>query len=100
DRSQEEAIDGSKDPGIYRHLAAHSKETMGKKLVESDLTNPLTKLLTIAAADKQPPLNDELAKMFALIEEIVTVEDLALHFTLPGYDVELKPSGRESLNDN
>ncbi|KAJ3917745.1 hypothetical protein F5877DRAFT_211, partial [Lentinula edodes] len=31
-----------------------------------------------------------LAKMLALIEETVTVEDPALDFTLPGYDIELK----------
>ncbi|KAJ3931783.1 MAG: hypothetical protein NXY57DRAFT_1048760 [Lentinula lateritia] len=65
------------------------------KLVDSDLANSLTKLLTIAAADKQPPLNDKLAKKLALIEETVTVEDLALDFTLPGYDIELKPSGKD-----
>ncbi|KAJ3996321.1 hypothetical protein F5050DRAFT_1571693 [Lentinula boryana] len=62
------------------------------KLVDADLANSLTKLLSIAAAsDKQPPLNDKLA----LIEESVTVEDLALDFTLPGYDIELKPSGKD-----
>ncbi|KAJ3929943.1 MAG: hypothetical protein NXY57DRAFT_1062831 [Lentinula lateritia] len=56
------------------------------KLVNCDLANSLTKLLTIAPADKQPPLNDELA----LIEETVTVEAPVLDSTLPGYDIELK----------
>ncbi|KAJ4465313.1 hypothetical protein C8J55DRAFT_529026 [Lentinula edodes] len=63
------------------------------KLVNNNLANSLTKLPTIAPADKQPPLNDELA----LIEETVTVEAPALDLTLPGYDIELKPSEKESL---
>ncbi|KAJ4473595.1 hypothetical protein J3R30DRAFT_3659131 [Lentinula aciculospora] len=63
------------------------------KLVDTDLANSLTKLLTIA--EKQPLLNDKLAKKLALIEESVTVEDLALDFTLPGYDIELKPFGKD-----
>ncbi|KAJ3887098.1 hypothetical protein GG344DRAFT_81073 [Lentinula edodes] len=63
------------------------------KLVNNNLANSLTKLPTIAPADKQPPLNDELA----LIEETITVEAPALDLTLPGYDIELKPSEKESL---
>jgi E3 ubiquitin-protein ligase TRIP12 len=66
------------------------------KLVDVDLANSLTKLLTIAAAsEKQPPPTDKLAKKLALVEGMVTVEDLALDFTLPGYDIELKPSGKD-----
>ncbi|KAF9071607.1 hypothetical protein BDP27DRAFT_1382427 [Rhodocollybia butyracea] len=66
------------------------------KLVDVDLANSLTKLLSIAAASgKQPPPSDKLAKKLALVEESVTVDDLALDFTLPGYDIELKPSGKD-----
>ncbi|KIK61678.1 hypothetical protein GYMLUDRAFT_42696 [Collybiopsis luxurians FD-317 M1] len=64
------------------------------KLVDVDLANSLKKLLTIAA-ESQRPATDKLAKKIALVEGSVTVEDLALDFTLPGYDIELKPSGKE-----
>ncbi|KAJ4477813.1 hypothetical protein C8J55DRAFT_561388 [Lentinula edodes] len=37
----------------------------------------------------------KLAEKLASIEETVTVEDPALHFTLLGYDIELKPSGKD-----
>ncbi|KAJ3875862.1 hypothetical protein F5051DRAFT_430221 [Lentinula edodes] len=37
----------------------------------------------------------ELAEKLASIEETVTAEDPALHFTLLGYDIELKPSGKD-----
>jgi E3 ubiquitin-protein ligase TRIP12 len=67
------------------------------QLVDVDLANSLTKLLTIASGkQKQQPPNDiKLAKKLALVEESVTVEDLALDFTLPGYDIELKSSGKD-----
>ncbi|KAE9398555.1 hypothetical protein BT96DRAFT_957548 [Gymnopus androsaceus JB14] len=64
------------------------------QLVDVDLANSLTKLLTIASASekqKQQPTE----RHQALVEASVTVEDLALDFTLPGYDIELKPSGKD-----
>lgn len=62
------------------------------KLVDLDLANSLTKLLNIAHGRNQNN-NDKVAKKLALLE--VTVEDLALDFTLPGYDVELRPGGKD-----
>ncbi|KAL0569563.1 Ubiquitin fusion degradation protein 4 [Marasmius crinis-equi] len=62
------------------------------KLVDLDLANSLVKLLNIANGSNQDP-NNKVAKKLALIE--VTVEDLALDFTLPGYDVELRDGGKD-----
>ncbi|KAG7094023.1 hypothetical protein E1B28_007645 [Marasmius oreades] len=62
------------------------------KLVDLDLANSLTKLLNIANGSNQNS-NDRVAKKLALLE--VSVEDLALDFTLPGYDVELRPGGKD-----
>ncbi|KAF9269117.1 hypothetical protein L218DRAFT_1040523 [Marasmius fiardii PR-910] len=62
------------------------------KLVDLDLANSLTKLLNIANGSNQNN-NDKIAKKLALLE--VTVEDLALDFTLPGYDVELRSGGKD-----
>ncbi|KAI0306092.1 hypothetical protein B0F90DRAFT_1808594 [Multifurca ochricompacta] len=50
------------------------------KLVDEDLANSLEKLRSLTASTK--PL------------EKVDVEDLALDFTIPGYDIELRPNGR------
>ncbi|KAJ3927305.1 MAG: hypothetical protein NXY57DRAFT_1042538 [Lentinula lateritia] len=54
------------------------------KLVNCDLANSLMKLFTIAASDSRKSLHQ------------LTVEDPALDFTLLGYHIELKPSGRTS----
>ena len=56
------------------------------------MANSLVKLLNIADGNNQDS-NDKVAKKLALLE--VTVEDLALDFTLPGYDVELRPGGKD-----
>ncbi|TFK74978.1 hypothetical protein BDN72DRAFT_886090 [Pluteus cervinus] len=63
------------------------------KLVDIDLANSLTKLQNIAQRKKELP-TDKLSRKIALIEE-VNVEDLSLDFTLPGYDIELRPGGRD-----
>ncbi|KAL0059411.1 Ubiquitin fusion degradation protein 4 [Marasmius tenuissimus] len=62
------------------------------KLIDLDLANSLVKLLNIANGSNQDT-NNKVAQKLALLE--VTVDDLALDFTLPGYDVELRPGGRD-----
>ncbi|THU92737.1 hypothetical protein K435DRAFT_671560 [Dendrothele bispora CBS 962.96] len=58
------------------------------KLVDVEMANSLTKLLTIATP---PPDADQ--KVAVL--ESTSFEDLALDFTLPGYDIELRPGGKD-----
>jgi len=61
------------------------------KLVDRDLANSLTKLQTYASSKG---VSDKLLRKVAMID-IANVEDLALDFTIPGYDIELRPRGRE-----
>jgi len=63
------------------------------KLVDIDLANSLEKIQSIVAA-KHQPYNDKLSRKVAMVES-VSIEDLALDFTVPGYDIELKPGGRD-----
>ncbi|EGO22225.1 hypothetical protein SERLADRAFT_357165 [Serpula lacrymans var. lacrymans S7.9] len=56
------------------------------KLVDSELANSLHKLQDLAS------LSGPTAKGMAL--DTVHIEDLALDFTIPGYDIELRPDGR------
>ncbi|KAG6909327.1 hypothetical protein DXG01_000927 [Tephrocybe rancida] len=64
-----------------------------KLLVDLDLANSLEKVQSIVAPQ---PLsqNNKLSRKVALVES-VSIEDLALDFTLPGYDIELKPGGKD-----
>ncbi|KAG9312850.1 hypothetical protein JVU11DRAFT_6281 [Chiua virens] len=61
------------------------------RLVDNDLANSLAKLQSYASIKGQA---EKLFRKVALMD-IVNVEDLALDFTLPGYDIELKPGGRD-----
>lgn len=61
------------------------------RLVDNDLANSLAKLQGYASMKGQ---NEKLFWKVALMD-IVNVEDLALDFTLPGYDMELRPGGRD-----
>ncbi|KAF5336718.1 hypothetical protein D9758_015081 [Tetrapyrgos nigripes] len=61
------------------------------KLVDVELANSLTRLLSIVTPD---PEADKLSKKVAALES-VSFEDLALDFTLPGYDIELRPGGKD-----
>ncbi|KAG6869212.1 hypothetical protein C0993_009075 [Termitomyces sp. T159_Od127] len=63
------------------------------KLVDIDLANSLEKLQSIVTT-KSLLQDDKLSQKVAKVESI-SIEDLALDFTLPGYDVELKPGGKE-----
>ncbi|KAI9429610.1 ubiquitin-protein ligase [Lactarius indigo] len=58
------------------------------KLVDEDLAKSLEKLRSLTSSTK--PLD----KLQKLLKEKVDVEDLALDFTIPGYDIELRPNGR------
>lgn len=62
------------------------------KLVDMDLANSLAKLQSIAQ-DSSNIATDPLSLKVARIEK-VTIEDLELDFTIPGYDVELRENGR------
>uniref|UniRef100_D8Q152 HECT-type E3 ubiquitin transferase n=1 Tax=Schizophyllum commune (strain H4-8 / FGSC 9210) TaxID=578458 RepID=D8Q152_SCHCM len=68
------------------------------KLVDQGLADSLVKIQNIVSG-KQPQdkvctdKSYQLAKKVAMVEG-VTIEDLALDFTLPGYDIELRPGGR------
>ncbi|KAH7913854.1 hypothetical protein BJ138DRAFT_1177757 [Hygrophoropsis aurantiaca] len=64
-------------------------ETLG--LIDRELANSLSKLQTYASMKGH---SEKLYRKVALMD-IVNVEDLALDFTIPGYDIELRPNGRE-----
>ncbi|CAK5283219.1 unnamed protein product [Mycena citricolor] len=61
------------------------------KLVDISLANSLEKIQNIVAAGPVPE-DDKLKRKVALIET-VSIDDLALDFTIPGYDIELRPGG-------
>ncbi|KAF8967730.1 hypothetical protein BDZ97DRAFT_1903295 [Flammula alnicola] len=60
------------------------------KLVDVDLANSLAQVQSIASGNLSPK-----DKKVAKIEQ-VNIEDLALDFTIPGYDIELRPDGRDT----
>jgi E3 ubiquitin-protein ligase TRIP12 len=61
------------------------------RLVDNDLANSLAKLQSYASMKGQ---SEKLFRKVALMD-IANVEDLSLDFTLPGYDIELRPGGRD-----
>ncbi|TFK26191.1 ubiquitin-protein ligase [Coprinopsis marcescibilis] len=63
------------------------------KLVDPSLANSLVQLQAFASDAAEPP-TDKLQRKIAEIEK-VKIEDLALDFTIPGYDIELRPGGRD-----
>ncbi|KAG6853894.1 hypothetical protein C0991_000359 [Blastosporella zonata] len=63
------------------------------KLVDVDLANSLEKVQCIVAPKPQSQ-TDKLSRKIASVES-VSIEDLALDFTVPGYDIELKPGGKD-----
>ncbi|KAI0272306.1 hypothetical protein BC834DRAFT_1030472 [Gloeopeniophorella convolvens] len=58
------------------------------KLVDEELAKSLEKLRSLALP------TGPLDKLQKLLKEKVNVEDLALDFTIPGYDIELRPNGK------
>jgi len=58
------------------------------QLVDAGLANSLLKLQKIASESDEEPA-DKLSQKIAVIEK-AKVEDLALDFTIPGYDIELR----------
>ncbi|KAI0730615.1 hypothetical protein C8Q76DRAFT_644034 [Earliella scabrosa] len=64
------------------------------KRVDPELAASLVKIQNLAAAKTQ---NEKLRRKLAALEEVpdVNMEDLGLDFTVPGYDIELKPGGRD-----
>ncbi|TCD69149.1 Ubiquitin fusion degradation protein 4 [Steccherinum ochraceum] len=56
--------------------------------VDADLAESLLKLRNMAASKGQ---SDKIRRKLGLAE----IEDLALDFTIPGYDIELRPGGRD-----
>ncbi|KAJ6620558.1 hypothetical protein B0H10DRAFT_2020828 [Mycena sp. CBHHK59/15] len=63
------------------------------KLVDISLANSLDKIQNIVSGKVQAE-NDKLKRKVALLET-VSIDDLALDFTIPGYDIELQPGGRD-----
>ncbi|KAI0352109.1 hypothetical protein OH77DRAFT_1428880 [Trametes cingulata] len=65
------------------------------KRVDPELAASLVKIQNLAAAAKNQ--NEKLRRKLAAIEDMegVDVEDLGLDFTVPGYDIELRPGGRD-----
>ncbi|KAI0628036.1 hypothetical protein C8Q77DRAFT_1068746 [Trametes polyzona] len=63
--------------------------------VDPELAASLSKIQGLAAAAKSQ--TEKLRRKLAALEDIegVSVEDLGLDFTVPGYDIELKPGGRD-----
>jgi len=64
------------------------------KLVDLDLANSLAQVQGLASDSKSS--KDKLSQKVAKIEK-VNIEDLVLDFTIPGYDIELRPNGRDIL---
>ncbi|TBU40976.1 hypothetical protein BD309DRAFT_1082383 [Dichomitus squalens] len=64
------------------------------KRVDPELAISLSKIQGLAAANSQ---NEKLRQKLAAIEglEELNVDDLGLDFTVPGYDIELRPGGRD-----
>ncbi|KAJ7734536.1 hypothetical protein B0H14DRAFT_2995729 [Mycena olivaceomarginata] len=62
-------------------------------LVDISLANSLDKIQSIVSTRAQAE-NDKLKRKVALLET-VSIDDLALDFTIPGYDIELRPGGRD-----
>ncbi|KAF4593200.1 Ubiquitin fusion degradation protein 4 [Pleurotus pulmonarius] len=62
------------------------------KLVDSGLASSLAKLQNMVG--KRQGSTDKLSRKLALLDS-VNIEDLALDFTVPGYDIELMPGGRD-----
>ncbi|RPD53372.1 hypothetical protein L226DRAFT_617463 [Lentinus tigrinus ALCF2SS1-7] len=63
--------------------------------VDPELAGSLSKIQSLASTESQ---NEKLRRKLAAIEDHVDevkVEDLGLDFTVPGYDIELKPGGRD-----
>ena len=75
-------------------LASHS--TLQR--VDPELAASLAKIQNLAAAAKSP--NEKLRRKLAALEDMdgVSVEDLGLDFTVPGYDIELRVSSTECLS--
>ncbi|KAF7309015.1 Ubiquitin-protein ligase [Mycena kentingensis (nom. inval.)] len=63
------------------------------KLVDVSLANSLEKIQSIVSATTQAE-TDKVKRKIALIEH-VSIDDLELDFTIPGYDIELRPGGRD-----
>ncbi|KAJ7698902.1 hypothetical protein B0H17DRAFT_1196492 [Mycena rosella] len=63
------------------------------KLVDISLANSLDKIQNIVSGAAQAE-NDKLKRKVAVLET-VSIDDLALDFTIPGYDIELRPGGRD-----
>ncbi|KAJ7467975.1 hypothetical protein FB451DRAFT_1340364 [Mycena latifolia] len=63
------------------------------KLVDISLANSLDKIQKIVSG-VAPPETDKLKRKVALLET-VSIDDLALDLTIPGYDSELRPGGRD-----
>ncbi|KAI0924248.1 hypothetical protein AcW2_005179 [Taiwanofungus camphoratus] len=61
------------------------------KRVDPDLAASLTKIQGLAVMKSQ---NEKIRRKLGVIDD-VAVEDLALDFTLPGYDIELRSGGRD-----
>lgn len=63
------------------------------RLVDTELASSLEKLRNIAAEQARVQ-NDKLLSKIAKIESD-NIEDLSLDFTLPGYNIELRPGGKD-----
>ncbi|KAI0060670.1 hypothetical protein BV25DRAFT_1954506 [Artomyces pyxidatus] len=59
------------------------------KLVDGELAKSLEKLLSLAT------IGAPRDKMHKYVKDEVNIEDLALDFTIPGYDIELRPGGKD-----
>ena len=75
-------------PDVHRGRESHSS----MQRVDPELAASLAKIQNLAAAAKSP--NEKLRRKLAALEDMdgVSVEDLGLDFTVPGYDIELRVS--------
>ncbi|TFY64792.1 hypothetical protein EVG20_g5828 [Dentipellis fragilis] len=61
------------------------------KLVDEELANSLEKLRSLAIP------NNTGDKMHKAVKDQVNIEDLEVDFTIPGYDIELRPGGKDIM---
>ncbi|KAJ7066382.1 ubiquitin-protein ligase [Mycena amicta] len=65
------------------------------KLVDVSLANSLETIQGIVAAKAQAEAETDKVKRKTALIENVDIDDLGLDFTIPGYDIELRPGGRD-----
>ncbi|KAI9573982.1 hypothetical protein HD554DRAFT_2202087 [Boletus coccyginus] len=91
--------DIANDGGQKRtHILRVIGQYVAKAMLDSRIIDlSLNKIFIRLVLGEEVPLTIDSLRLFRKVAlmDIVNVEDLALDFTLPGYDIELRPGGRD-----